>query len=70
MDADYVDEIALLANTPTQAKSLLHSLKQAAGGIGLHINVDKIEYTLIKKEISTLISLKLVDKFTCCNSIY
>ena len=24
-DADYVDDIALQANTPTQAKSLLHS---------------------------------------------
>ena len=27
MDADYADDIALLANTPTQAKSLLHGLK-------------------------------------------
>ena len=28
-DADYDDGIALLANTPTQAKSLLHSLERA-----------------------------------------
>ena len=28
MDACYADEIALLANTPTQAKSLQHSLDQ------------------------------------------
>ena len=27
MDVDYADDIALLANTPTQAKTLLHSLK-------------------------------------------
>ena len=27
MDADYVDDIAFLANTPTQAKTLLHSLE-------------------------------------------
>ena len=41
MDMDYTDDIALLANTLTQAKSLLHSLEQAAGGIGLHVNTDK-----------------------------
>ena len=29
MDTDYVDDIALLANTLTQAESLLHSLEQA-----------------------------------------
>ena len=34
-DAEYTDDIAFHANTPTQAKSLLHSLVQAAGGIGL-----------------------------------
>ena len=44
MDADYAYGIALLANTPTQAESLQHSLEQAAGGIGPHMNVDKIEY--------------------------
>ena len=30
-DADHVDDIALFQNTPAQAKTLLHSLKQAAG---------------------------------------
>ena len=38
MDTDYADDIALLANSPTQAKSLLQSLKQARGGIGLYVN--------------------------------
>ena len=33
-DADYADDPALLANTPAPAESLLHSLKQTAGGIG------------------------------------
>ena len=28
-DADYADDIVLLADTPTQAESLLHSLEQA-----------------------------------------
>ena len=44
MDANYADDIMLLANTPVQAKTLLHSLEQAAAGIGLHINADKMEY--------------------------
>ena len=40
-DADNTDDIALLGNTPTQAVSLSHSLEQAAGNIGLHMNTDK-----------------------------
>ena len=43
-NADYADDIALLANTPAQAKSLLHSLGRAAGDIGLHVNTDKTEF--------------------------
>ena len=43
-DADDADDIALLANTSVQAKSQLHSLERAAGGIGLHVNANKIEY--------------------------
>ena len=50
MDADYTDDIALLANTPAQVEFLLHYLEPAAGGIGLHVNADNI---LIKKEISS-----------------
>ena len=34
-DADYADDIAILANTPDQAKTLLHSLERAAADIGL-----------------------------------
>ena len=45
-DADYADDIALLANTPNQAEALLHSLERAAAGIGLHVNALKIEYML------------------------
>ena len=40
-DADYADDIALQANTPTQAESLLRSLEQPAGCIGHHTNVEK-----------------------------
>ena len=53
MDADYMDDMVLLANTPTQAESLLHSLGQTASDISLHVNADKTEYMcLIKKETS------------------
>ena len=45
----------------------LHSLEQAAAGIGLHVNAHKTEYMCFNQtgDISTLdgISLKLVDKF-------
>ena len=67
-DADYADDIALLANAPAQAKTLLHSLERAAAGIGLHVNAHKTEHVCFNQtgDISTLngISLKLVDKFT------
>ena len=42
-DAVYADDIALLVNTPFHAESLLHSLEQVARGIGLHVNVNKME---------------------------
>ena len=67
-DADYADNIAILANTPNQAETLLHSLERAAAGIGLHVNTHKTEYICFNQigDISTLdgSSLKLVDKFT------
>ena len=72
MDADYTDDIALLANTLAQAESRLHSLEQAAGGIGLHLNADKMEYIYLNQRgnISSLKGgpLKLVDKFTYLGS--
>ena len=40
-DADYK---AILANTPIQAETLLHTLERATAGIGLHVNVHKTEY--------------------------
>ena len=71
-DADYADDIALLANTPNQAKTLLHSLERAVTGIGLHVNAHKTEYMCYNQtgDITTLdgASLKLVDKFTYLGS--
>ena len=43
-NADYTNDIAILANTPNQAETLLHSLEWAAAGIGLHVNAHKTEY--------------------------
>ena len=34
MDADYANDIALLVNTLAQAATLLHSLEEAAAGMG------------------------------------
>ena len=71
-DADYADNIALLANTPNQAETLLHSLERAAAGIGLHLNAHKTEYMCYNQtgDITTRdgASLKLVDKFTYLGS--
>ena len=67
-DADYADDIAILANAPTQAEILLHNLERSAAGIGLHVNAQKMEYMCFNQtgNIYTLngSSLKLVDKFT------
>ena len=69
---DYAADLALLANTPAQAKSLLHSLEKAARGIGLYVNSDKTEFMCFKQDgdISTLDGkpLKLVDQFTYLGS--
>ena len=71
-DADYADDIALLANTPNQAETLLHSLERATAGIGLHVNAHKTEYMCYNQtgDISTVdgTSLKLEDKFTYLGS--
>ena len=72
-DADYADDIAILANTPNQAETLLHSLEQAtAASIGLYVNAHKTEYMCYNQtgDISTLdgTPLKLVDKFTYLGS--
>ena len=71
-DADYADDIAILANTPIQAETLLHSLERAAAGIGLYVNAHKMEYMCYNQtgDTTTLdgTPLKLVDKFTYLGS--
>ena len=64
-DADYADNIAIMANAPNQAKTLLQSLERAAAGIGLHVNAHKTEYMCYNQtgDISTQdgTPLKIVD---------
>ena len=71
-DADYANDIVLLANAPTQAETQLHSLERATGGIGLQVNAHKTKYICFNQtgDISTLnsSSLKLVDKFAYLGS--
>ena len=71
-DADYADDIALLANTPAQAETLMYSLKRVAAGIGFYVNAHMTEFVCFNQrgDISTQngSSLKLVDKFTYLGS--
>ena len=55
-DANYADDIAILANTPNQAETLLHGLERAAAGIGVYVNAHKTEYMCFNQtgNISTL----------------
>ena len=51
-DADYADDIALLANTPAQDETLLQYLERAAAGIDLHVNARRNMCALIKQATS------------------
>ena len=42
--SENADDLRFLANTPTQAESLLHVLEQETGVIGLYVNANKTEY--------------------------
>ena len=62
---------AFFSNAPLQAKSMLHSQEQAAGGIGLRVNANKTDYMCFEwGPISTLSGrpLKSVDRFTYLSS--
>ena len=72
MDTDYADDRALLANTPTQAESLLPAPGYAAGGIDLNENTNKMEYMCFNWEGAILTlngsPLKLIDKSSYVSS--
>ena len=66
-DAKYADDIAFLANIPTQSESRLQSLERATSGTGFPVNEDKTEFMCFNQRGDICIlnerSLKLVDKF-------
>ena len=71
-DSDCEDDPALLAYTPAQAESLLHSIEQTAIYTGLFVNLDKTELMCFNHN-GTISSLngklpKLVDQFTYLGS--
>ena len=72
IDADYADDIVLLANASDQVETLLHSQERATAGIGLFFNAQKTEYMSLNQTGDIFIlngsSLKLVDKFTYLGS--
>ena len=67
-DADYADDLELLANTPAQAESQLHIQVPAVEGIYRYMNGNKRKFMCFKQKgaISTLSGkpLKLEDQFT------
>ena len=71
INADYADDPMLLANTPAQAASLLHSLEQVAGGISLYMNINQSKCVLKKQasEISSAVHIArqqyLIDRKQC-----
>ena len=71
-NANYADDIAILANAPAQDETLLHSLERASAGMGFHVNAHKTEYMCYNQtgDISTQdgTPLKLIDKFTYLGS--
>ena len=59
-DANYTDDLALLANIPTQVESLGHNQEQATGGIDLYVNTNKTKFMCLnKKATSPLLMARL-----------
>ena len=75
-DADYADDLALLANTHAQIKPLLHCLDQLTGVVGFCMNANKTGFLCFKREGAILtissLPLKLVDhlKYHICNTSF
>ena len=70
--ANYIDDIALLADSNAQAETLLHNQGRTAGGCGLYVKANKKKYMWFNQrgDISKLKGdpLKVVDKFTYLGS--
>ena len=53
VDADYTNDIVLLANIPSSAESMVHSQERAGEIIELHVNADKTAYMCFNQEGNT-----------------
>ena len=51
-DADYADDLAVLADTLKDATTLLHNIEKVAKQIGLYLNADKTEFICENEEAS------------------
>ena len=60
-DANYADDLTLLASTPTQVESLLNGQEQAES-IDLYVNANKTVYIRFKQK-GLISTLKLMDQF-------
>ena len=63
-NTNFADDIAILANAPAQAETLLHSLEWAAAGIDLHVNAHKMEYMCFNQ----MDDISILNKFTYLGS--
>ena len=61
IDSDNSGDLALQANTPDQAESLLHSREKTVERIGFYVNANKTENMYFKqKEAISLLNSKLL----------
>ena len=51
-DADYADDLAVLADTLKDATTLLHNIEKVAKQIGLYLNADKTEFICENQDAS------------------
>ena len=51
-DADYADDLAVLADTLKDATTLLHNIEKVAKQIGLYLNADKTEFIFENQDAS------------------
>ena len=51
-DADYADDLAVLADVLKDATFLLHSIERTAKEIGLYLNADKTEFICFNQDAS------------------
>ena len=49
-DVDYADDLVLLTNKPAKVESSMHSLEQAAIGIGFYVDPNKTEFMCFKRK--------------------